>query len=64
MCVCRLYVIASDPDKAIVMYKKQRMYNDMMRLVTKYHPDLVNATNASLAKVCTHQVLLQDHAIS
>ena len=42
-----------EPDLAITMYKKQRMYGDMVRLVKTYHKDLLQDTHLHLAKVCT-----------
>ena len=40
-----------EPDLAITMYKKLKMYNDMMRLVKQYHRDLVADSHLHLAKV-------------
>ena len=49
--VGRLYVAVEEPDLAITMYKKQRMYGDMVRLVKTYHKDLLQDTHLHLAKV-------------
>ncbi|KAK3767076.1 hypothetical protein RRG08_017951 [Elysia crispata] len=46
----RLYVAVEEPDLAITMYKKQRMYADMIRLVKAHHENLVNDTHLHLAK--------------
>ncbi|KAK0069568.1 intraflagellar transport protein 172 isoform X1 [Biomphalaria pfeifferi] len=46
----RLYVAVEEPDLAITMYKKQRMYVDMIRLVKLYHENLVTDTHLHLAK--------------
>lgn len=46
----RLYVAVEEPDLAITMYKKQRMYGDMVRLVKTYHKDLLQDTHVHLAK--------------
>lgn len=46
----RLYVAVEEPDLAITMYKKQRMYADMVRLVKTYHKDLLQDTHLHLAK--------------
>ncbi|KAH9500287.1 hypothetical protein Btru_073626 [Bulinus truncatus] len=46
----RLYVAVEEPDLAITMYKKQRMYVDMIRLVKAYHENLVTDTHLHLAK--------------
>ena len=40
-----------EPDLAISMYKKQKMYSDMVRLVKVHHPDLLQDTYLHLAKV-------------
>jgi hypothetical protein len=47
----RLYVAVEEPDMAITMYKKPKMYSDMMRLVKTHHPDLVQDTHIHLATV-------------
>lgn len=39
------------PDLAITMYKKSRMFDDVIRLVAKHHPDLLTETHLHLAKV-------------
>ena len=43
----------NEPDMAITMYKKLKMYNDMIRLVKQYHQDLLQDTHLHLAKVGT-----------
>ncbi|XP_076029417.1 intraflagellar transport protein Oseg2 isoform X2 [Oratosquilla oratoria] len=45
----KLYISVHEPDLAITMYKKQRQYDQMIRLVTEYHPDLVQSTHLHLA---------------
>ncbi|XP_066969064.1 intraflagellar transport protein 172 homolog [Macrobrachium rosenbergii] len=45
----KLYISVHEPDLAITMYKKQRQYDQMMRLVSHYHPDLVQSTHLHLA---------------
>ncbi|XP_063612068.1 intraflagellar transport protein 172 homolog [Penaeus indicus] len=45
----KLYISVHEPDLAITMYKKQRQYDQMMRLVREYHPDLVQSTHLHLA---------------
>ena len=47
----RLFVAVKEPDLAISMYKKQKMYNEMVRLVKAHHPDLLQDTYIHLAKV-------------
>ncbi|XP_043931402.1 intraflagellar transport protein 172 homolog isoform X2 [Protopterus annectens] len=46
----RLYATMDEPDLAITMYKKHKMYDDMIRLVAKYHKDLLPDTHIHLAK--------------
>ena len=46
----KLYISVHEPDLAISMYKKQRQYENMMRLVQTYHPDLVQSTHTHLAQ--------------
>ncbi|KAL4649200.1 hypothetical protein GN956_G7681 [Arapaima gigas] len=46
----RLFAAVEEPDLAITMYKKNKMYNDMIRLVAKHHADLLTDTHLHLAK--------------
>ena len=46
----RLYVMVHEPDLAINMYKKNRRYDDMIRLVTSYRKDLLVETHLHLAQ--------------
>ncbi|KAM4772549.1 intraflagellar transport protein 172 homolog [Rhinophrynus dorsalis] len=46
----RLYITVDEPDLAITMYKKHKMYEDMIRLVAKYHQDLLTETHLHLGK--------------
>ncbi|OWF38575.1 intraflagellar transport protein 172 homolog [Mizuhopecten yessoensis] len=46
----KLYVAVQEPDMAITMYKKNKMYGDMIKLVKTHHPDLVQDTHLHLAK--------------
>lgn len=39
------------PDRAITMYKKLKMYPDIIRLVKQYHGDMLEETYCRLAKV-------------
>lgn len=50
---CRLFATVKQPDLAITMYKKNRMFDDVIRLVAKHHPDLLTETHVHLAKVHT-----------
>mmetsp|Transcript_11730 Transcript_11730/g.22317 ORF Transcript_11730/g.22317 Transcript_11730/m.22317 type:complete len:1744 (-) Transcript_11730:31-5262(-) len=45
----RLYLTVSEPDLAISMYKKNRHYDDMIRLVTQWRKELLTETNIHLA---------------
>lgn len=49
--VLRLYVTVEEPDLAITMFKKHKLYDDMIRLVGKHHPDLLSDTHLHLGKV-------------
>ncbi|XP_041831040.1 intraflagellar transport protein 172 homolog [Melanotaenia boesemani] len=46
----RLFATVKEPDLAITMYKKNRMFDDVIRLVAKHHPDLLTETHLHLAK--------------
>ncbi|XP_005948489.1 intraflagellar transport protein 172 homolog [Haplochromis burtoni] len=46
----RLFATVKQPDLAITMYKKNRMFDDVIRLVAKHHPDLLTETHVHLAK--------------
>ncbi|KAI1897568.1 hypothetical protein AGOR_G00084610 [Albula goreensis] len=46
----RLFATVEEPDLAITMYKKNKMYDDMIRLVAKHHKDLLTETHIHLAK--------------
>ena len=46
----KLYVSVQEPDLAISMYKKQRQYEHMTRLVQTFHPDLLQSTHLHLAQ--------------
>ncbi|XP_015595286.1 intraflagellar transport protein 172 homolog [Cephus cinctus] len=45
-----LFVAIEQYDSAIAMYRKAGHRNDMIRLVAKYRPDLLQATHAHLAR--------------
>uniref|UniRef100_A0A8C9QX79 Intraflagellar transport protein 172 homolog n=1 Tax=Scleropages formosus TaxID=113540 RepID=A0A8C9QX79_SCLFO len=46
----RLFAAVEEPDLAITMYKKNKLYDDMIRLVAKHHADLLTDTHLHLAK--------------
>ncbi|XP_051816621.1 intraflagellar transport protein 172 homolog [Acanthochromis polyacanthus] len=46
----RLFATVKQPDLAITMYKKNRMFDDVIRLVAKHHPELLAETHVHLAK--------------
>ncbi|XP_066998302.2 intraflagellar transport protein 172 homolog [Anabrus simplex] len=45
-----LFMAIKDHDAAISMYKRNRRYNDMIRIVEKYHPNLVMKTHFHLGQ--------------
>lgn len=47
----RLYLMINEPEIAINMYKKARMYADVVRLVRTHKPDELEATNLAFARV-------------
>uniref|UniRef100_A0A673MHL4 Intraflagellar transport protein 172 homolog n=1 Tax=Sinocyclocheilus rhinocerous TaxID=307959 RepID=A0A673MHL4_9TELE len=46
----RLFTTVVEPDLAITMYKKNKMFDDMIRLVAVHHKDLLQETRIHLAK--------------
>uniref|UniRef100_H3CIP1 Intraflagellar transport protein 172 homolog n=2 Tax=Tetraodon nigroviridis TaxID=99883 RepID=H3CIP1_TETNG len=46
----RLLTVVKKMDLAITMYKKHRMFDDVIRLVAKYHPEFLKETHVHLAK--------------
>ena len=46
----KLYIMVNEPDEAINMYKKNRHYDQMIRLVTQYRKDLLTETHLHLAQ--------------
>lgn len=46
----KLYLAINDPDLAISMYKSFKQYDQMVRLVSTYHKDLLKETHEFLAK--------------
>lgn len=44
-----MYIAANEPDLAINMYKKAKMYDQMIRLVMKFRVDLLKDTHHHLA---------------
>lgn len=46
----RVLLTIDETDLAISMYKKLEQYDSMIRLVEKFHPDLVNSTHLHLAR--------------
>eukprot|EP00049_Salpingoeca_infusionum_P011387 m.198132 g.198132 ORF g.198132 m.198132 type:complete len:1733 (+) comp14914_c0_seq4:203-5401(+) len=45
----KLYLSVNEPDYAINMYKKINQYDDMVRLISAHHPDLLEQTHKHLA---------------
>nr|XP_025839786.1 intraflagellar transport protein 172 homolog isoform X1 [Vulpes vulpes] len=56
----RLYVTVEEPDLAITMFKKHKLYEDMIRLVGKHHPDLLSDTHLHLGKELEAEGRLQE----
>jgi intraflagellar transport protein 172 len=56
----RLYLTVNEPDLAINMYKKQRKYDQMIRLVTTYRKDLLKETHLHLAQQLEMEGSLRD----
>ncbi|KAJ3253804.1 hypothetical protein HK103_005291 [Boothiomyces macroporosus] len=46
----KLYITVGEPDLAINMYKNHQSYDNMIRLVTQYHKDLLTETHLYLGK--------------
>ncbi|EGF80053.1 hypothetical protein BATDEDRAFT_11418, partial [Batrachochytrium dendrobatidis JAM81] len=46
----KLYLTVDEPDLAINMYKNHKQYDQMIRLVTVYHKDLLSETHVYLGK--------------
>ena len=46
----KIFESISKPDMAISMYKKHRKYDNMIKLVKTYHPELVTITHKHLAQ--------------
>ncbi|XP_036261104.1 intraflagellar transport protein 172 homolog isoform X2 [Molothrus ater] len=56
----RLYITVNEPDRAITMYKKCKMYDEMVCLVAKYHKDLLGDTHLHLGKELEAEGRLQE----
>ncbi|CAG9768133.1 unnamed protein product [Ceutorhynchus assimilis] len=46
----KLYLSVNSPDLAIAMYKRVEQYDNMIRLVEKYHPNLLQTTHLHLGQ--------------
>ncbi|CAG9816108.1 unnamed protein product [Phaedon cochleariae] len=46
----KLYLSVNSPDLAIAMYKRVEQYDNMVRLVEKYHPSLLQTTHLHLGQ--------------
>ncbi|XP_053239953.1 intraflagellar transport protein 172 homolog isoform X3 [Podarcis raffonei] len=56
----RLFITVDEPDLAITMYKKCKMYDEMIRLLGKYHKDLLSDTHLHLGKELEAEGRLQE----
>lgn len=45
-----MYLTANEPDLAINIYRKNKQYDQMIRLVTKFRKDLLKDTHHHLAQ--------------
>lgn len=46
----KIYITIGEPDQAIQMYKNLEMFDSMIRLIERYHKDLVESTHMNLAR--------------
>ncbi|XP_019769911.2 intraflagellar transport protein 172 homolog [Dendroctonus ponderosae] len=46
----KLYLSVNSPDLAIAMYKRMEQYDNMIRLVERYHPNLLQTTHLHLGQ--------------
>lgn len=56
----KLYLTVREKDLAINMYKKNRRYDDMIRLVQEFRPDLLKETHQFLAQTMEMEGSLKD----
>jgi intraflagellar transport protein 172 len=56
----KLYLTVKEKDLAINMYKKNRRYDDMIRLVQEFRPDLLKETHQFLAQTMEMEGSLKD----
>ncbi|XP_042302841.1 LOW QUALITY PROTEIN: intraflagellar transport protein 172 homolog [Sceloporus undulatus] len=56
----RLYITVDEPDLAITMYKKCKKYEEMLRLLARYHKDLLGNTHLHLGKELEAEGRLQE----
>ena len=56
----KLYLLVKEPDLAINMYKKNRQYDQMVRLVTTYRKDLLTETHLHLVRDLTTWTILRN----
>lgn len=47
----RILLTINEPDLAIAMYKRHELYDAMIRLIDRYHQDLVESTHQHLARI-------------
>ena len=43
-------IVVNEPDMAIAMYKRRELYDSMIRLVERYHKELLDSTHLHLAR--------------
>lgn len=55
----KLYLTVNEPDLAINMYKKHKLYDHMIRLVATFHKDYLQQTHLHLAQQLETEVSKQ-----
>jgi hypothetical protein len=54
----KLYLTVNEPDLAINMYKKHKLYDHMIRLVASFHKDYLQQTHLHLAQQLETEVFI------
>lgn len=60
----KLYLTVNEPDLAINMYKKHKLYDHMIRLVASFHKDYLQQTHLHLAQQLETEVQFFKVAVS
>ena len=59
----KLYLTVNEPDLAINMYKKHKLYDHMIRLVASFHKDYLQQTHLHLAQQLETEVSATLHGV-